>query len=69
MKNLKLPKGRAHKLLPKFLGPYKIVEAHQEVSTYQLELPEELSAWGIFPKFHASLPRPHTPNDETLFPH
>ena len=68
-KNLKLPKGRARKLLPKFLGPYKIVTAHPEASAYQLELPEELRARGVFPKFHASLLRPYTPNDDNLFPH
>ena len=27
-KNLDLPKGRARKLVPKFIGPYKILEAH-----------------------------------------
>ena len=27
-KNLALPKGRARKLVPKFIGPYKILEAH-----------------------------------------
>ena len=68
-KNLKLPKGRARKLLPKFLGPYKIAKAHPEASAYQLELPDELKARGIFPKFHASLLRPYTPNDDSLFPH
>ena len=26
-KNLNLPKGQAHKLLPKFRGPYKVLEA------------------------------------------
>ena len=27
-KNLTLPKGRAQKLVPKFIGPYKVLEAH-----------------------------------------
>ena len=27
-KNLTLPKGRAWKLVPKFIGPYKVLEAH-----------------------------------------
>ena len=67
-KNLKLPKKRAKKLLPKFVGPYKIVNANAVTSTYELELPEELQARGIFPKFHASLLRPFVPNDEQLFP-
>lgn len=27
-KNINLPKGRAHKLCPKFIGPYKVLKAH-----------------------------------------
>ena len=68
-KNLNLPKGRARKLLPKYLGPYKIVEASTDASTYTLELPEELRKRGIFPKFHASLLKKYEKNDEALFPH
>ncbi|KAJ3480531.1 hypothetical protein NLI96_g8282 [Meripilus lineatus] len=67
-KNLSLPKGRASKLLPKFIGPYKVVKAFQEKSMYELELPEELRKRGIFPKFHVSLLRKHVANDEALFP-
>ena len=67
-KNLKLPKKRAKKLPPKFMGPYKIVNANTVTSTYELELPEELQARGIFPKFYSSLLRPFVPNDEQLFP-
>ena len=36
--NLTLPKGRARKLVPKYIGPYKVVKAHNEVSTVTLEL-------------------------------
>ena len=43
-KNLSLPKGRAKKLLPKFIGPYKVVEAHTSASTVTLDLPPELAA-------------------------
>lgn len=68
-KNLSLPKGRACKLLPKFLGPYKIVNASPQTSTYTLELLDELKKRGIHPKFHASLLRRHQQNDKSLFPH
>ena len=37
--NLTLCKGRARKLVPKYIGPYKVVKAHKEASTVTLELP------------------------------
>ncbi len=67
--NLNMPKGRAHKLLPKFIGPYEIVRAHPATSNYTLKLPPALAQRGIHPTFHVSRLRPHEPNDETLFPH
>ena len=44
--NLTLPKGRARKLVPKYIGPYKVVvvKAHNEASTVTLELPPALVA-------------------------
>ena len=42
--NLTLPKGRARKLVPKYIGPYKVVKAHNEASTITLELPPALIA-------------------------
>ena len=52
--DLNLPKGRAHKLLPKFIGLYPIVTAQPEVSTYMLKLlPELVNRW-IHPMFHVS---------------
>jgi len=50
-KNLALPKGRAKKLLPKFIGPYKVVKAHTPTSTVTLELPPELTTGGYTPHF------------------
>ncbi len=44
-KNLALPKSQARKLLPKYLGPYKVVEVHTGASTVNLELLPELAAW------------------------
>ncbi|KAF7338356.1 Retrovirus-related Pol polyprotein from transposon 412 [Mycena venus] len=67
-KNLNLPKGRARKLAPKFIGPYKITAARPETSTYTLELSADLTKRRIHPTFHGSLLRAHEPNDETIFP-
>ena len=67
-KNLSLPKGGAKKLLPKFIGPYKIVEAHTAASIVTLDLPPELMAWRVHPMFHMSLIWAHIPNDDGRFP-
>ena len=67
--NLSFPKGRARKLIPKFIGPYKVQTAHPETSTYTLELPEDLRKRKLNPTFHVSLLRRHEPNDDVLFPH
>ena len=37
--NLTLPKCRARKLVPKYIGPYKVVKAHNEAFTVTLKLP------------------------------
>ena len=67
-KNISLPKGRARKLAPKFLGPFEITKVLKEGATYQLKLSEELVKRGINPSFHASLLKPHIPNDDRRFP-
>jgi hypothetical protein len=67
-KNLNLPKGRARKLCPRFIGPYCIERARPESSTYTLELPTALQSRRIHPTFHVSLLRPHYPSDDSLFP-
>ena len=67
-KNLTLPKGRAKKLQPKYIGPYKVVKAHTVTSTVKLELPPELTAWWVHPTFHVSLVRAHVPNNDERFP-
>ena len=67
-KNLSLPKGRVSKLVPKYVGPYKVLQAYPETSNYTLELPSELVRRQVHPKFHVSLLRPHEPNDNALFP-
>jgi hypothetical protein len=66
--NLNLPKRRARKLAPKYIGPFRILEAFPDTSNYVLELSPELVARRIHPKFHVSLLRPFEPNDESVFP-
>ena len=55
------------KLLPKFIGPYLILEANPESSTYQLDLPEMLQKQHIHDRFHVSKLRPYIANDEVHF--
>ena len=68
MKNLALPFGRAKKLLPKFIWPYKVIETHTAALRVTLELPPELTARRVHPTFHASLLRAHIHNDDARFP-
>jgi hypothetical protein len=65
--NLTLPKGRARKLAPKFIGPYRILEEYKN-NSFKLDLPSELKQRGLHPSFHANLLRIHVPNDDRRFP-
>jgi hypothetical protein len=67
-KNISMPKGRARKLAPKYLGPFPITKVIKEGATYQLGLSDELIKRGVNRSFHASLLRPHVPNDDRRFP-
>ncbi|QRW13905.1 Transposon Ty3-I Gag-Pol polyprotein [Ceratobasidium sp. AG-Ba] len=67
-KNMRLPKRFARKLVPKYIGPHKIESEITKGTTYKIELPSALKARGIRPTFHASLLRPHIPNDDRRFP-
>jgi hypothetical protein len=67
--NLNLPKGRARKLMPKYVGPYRILKSYPNSSSYRLDLPESLRKRRIHPTFHISRLRRHEKNDEVLFPH
>ena len=67
-KNLNLPKGRTRKLCPKYIGPYKVLEARPKTSTYTLELPTPLQERRIHPTFHVSLLKPHIPSSDSAFP-
>ena len=66
--NLSLPKGRARKLAPKYVGPFPVLEAHPDTGTYLLDIPEDLRRRRVHPMFNVSLLKPHEPNDELLFP-
>ena len=66
-KNISFAKGLARKLIPKFIGPYKIVHDFDN-SSFRLELPANLKRRGVHDVFHSSLLREHIPNDDRLFP-
>jgi transposase InsO family protein len=68
-KNLSLPRGRARKLMPRFIGPYTVLHVHPNSPNYTLDLPAELRARNIHTTFHISRLRYHHPNDGRLFPH
>lgn len=67
-KNLMVPTGRARKLVPKYLGPFRVAKVLSEGATYELELSEELRSRGLHNAFHALLLRPHYPSDDRHFP-
>nr|GAT56033.1 predicted protein [Mycena chlorophos] len=67
-KNLSLPKARAKKLLPTFVGPYRVQKAFPDTSNYQLELPALLVDRGVHNRFHVSLLRPYVASSDELFP-
>ena len=66
--NLTLPKGRVRKLVPKYIGPYKVVKAHNEASTVTLKLPQALVAQRISLTFHTGLVQKFVANNNELFP-
>ncbi|KAG0692130.1 hypothetical protein DFH29DRAFT_1009311 [Suillus ampliporus] len=46
--NLSLPKGRARKLAPKFIGPFKILDDYKN-NLFLLDLPSDLKQRGVLP--------------------
>ena len=67
-KNLALPRGRARKLMPRFLGPCKVLKAMNDSSNVTLELTPKLKDRRISPTFHTNLVRPYVKNNDILFP-
>ena len=66
-KNMNLPRQRARKLVPKYIGPYRIIR-NAENEAFELDLPPEMKNCNIHPVLHASLLRIHVPNNDRLFP-
>lgn len=62
--DMNLPKGRARKLMPKYIGPYEIIRVNAGTLLYELRLPPELERCRIHPTFHVSKLRPHVANDD-----
>ena len=67
-KNLALLKHRARKLMPKFIGPYKILKAMNSSLNVTLKLPQEFKDRRINPTFHNNLVQPYIKNNDRLFP-
>jgi hypothetical protein len=67
--DLLLPKGCTSKLLLKYIGPFKVLEADLSTSSYKVELPTLLHACNIHNRLHRSKLRPYHTNDDALFPH
>ncbi|KXN84501.1 hypothetical protein AN958_12415 [Leucoagaricus sp. SymC.cos] len=63
-----MPKDRARKLCPKFIGPYKVIESNPEISNYKLGLSQALVNRRIHLVFHVSLLRLFHESDNTSFP-
>ena len=66
-KNLTLPKHKAWKLMPKFIGLYKILKAMNDSLNITLELPQEFKDRKINPTFHTNLVWPYIKNNDILF--
>lgn len=57
--------NRAMKFFPRWDGPFEIINVHQAMSNYTLDLPNAPSA---FPTYHASQLKRHMENDNVMFP-
>jgi len=65
-KNISFPKGLARKLIPKYIGPYTVLQDFKNQS-FEIELPPHLKQRGVHNVFHVALLRAHVPNDDRLF--
>jgi len=60
------PKGLAQKLIPKYMGLYRITEDFKN-NLYWIEILVSMKQQGIHNVFHVSLMRVHVANDDHLF--
>ena len=67
--DLSLPKGRATKLLPKYVSLFKVLDAQSSTSNYKVKLPAQLRGWHLHDRFHWSKLRSYHANNDVLFPH
>jgi hypothetical protein len=58
-------KHRAAKFMPRFDGPYEIIDVHNEASTVTLDMP---NAPNLYPTFHTSNIKIWLPNDDDKYP-
>ena len=56
---------RVAKFMPRYDGPYLVVDTHEAASTVTLDI---LNAPNIFPTFHTSHIKPFKQNDDTKWP-
>ncbi|KAF8626390.1 hypothetical protein AX15_004888 [Amanita polypyramis BW_CC] len=68
MENINLPRGRARKLCLKFIGPFRIIKAYPESSTYKLELSPDLVSRKMHDVFHEKLLKLFVGNNPDKFP-
>ncbi|KAJ9504731.1 hypothetical protein QJQ45_009421, partial [Haematococcus lacustris] len=64
-KNMRLKPGKARKLLPRFVGPFKVLGLVCQVAV-NLQLPASMSR--LHPVFHVSLIKPYTGTDVGFMP-
>ena len=57
--------NRVAKLIPRYNGPYEVLDINNEALVVELHIP---SAPNIFPKFHTSLIKPFRQNDNSKYP-
>src|ERR1700752_5141310 len=66
--NLSLPKSWTRKLMPKYIGPYRVTKSYPAESRYTLDLPPELQTHRIYPTFHVSRLCTYMKNNNSTFP-